>query len=52
MGRPEGRLTPAQHEIMEVVWQAGEPGATVSEIWIAIASSRGPRSGARRPRPV
>ena len=40
MGRPEGRLTPAQHEIMDVVWQAGDVGAPVSEIWLAIAESR------------
>ena len=40
MGRPEGRLTPAQHEIMEAVWRAGETGATVTEIWTAIARSR------------
>jgi predicted transcriptional regulator len=41
MGLPEGRLTPAQHEIMDVVWQAGEQGATVTAIWTAIAESRG-----------
>jgi len=40
MGNPEGRLTPAQHEIMEAVWQAGQSGATVTEIWTAIAQSR------------
>ena len=40
MGRPEGRLTPAQHEIMEIVWRTGEAGATVTEIWTAIAGSR------------
>jgi predicted transcriptional regulator len=40
MGRPEGRLTPAQHEIMDVVWQSGDMGATVTEIWTTIAQSR------------
>jgi predicted transcriptional regulator len=40
MGQPEGRLTPAQHEIMDAVWQAGETGATVTEIWAKVASSR------------
>jgi BlaI family transcriptional regulator, penicillinase repressor len=40
MGRPVGRLTPAQHEIMDVVWQAGDTGASVTEIWTAIAESR------------
>ncbi len=40
MGKPEGRLTPAQHEIMDLVWQAGTAGATVTEIWTAIADSR------------
>ena len=40
MGKPEGRLTPAQHEIMDLVWQAGQAGATVTEIWTVIAESR------------
>ena len=40
MGNPQGRLTPAQHEIMDVVWQAGSDGATVTAIWTAIAQSR------------
>ena len=40
MGQPEGRLTPAQHEIMDVVWQAEDAGATVTEIWTSVAKSR------------
>jgi len=40
MGQPEGRLTPAQHEIMDVVWQAGDQGAAVTEIWAKVAESR------------
>ena len=37
---PEGTLTPAQYEIMEVVWEAGRGGASVAEIWQAISASR------------
>jgi predicted transcriptional regulator len=37
---PEGTLTPAQYEIMDLVWQAGPDGATVAEIWHAISESR------------
>ncbi len=40
MTNPEGRLTAAQHEIMEVIWEAGESGATVTEIWAAITQQR------------
>jgi predicted transcriptional regulator len=35
-GKPE--LTPAQMEIMEVIWSAGEAG--VAEVWKALASRR------------
>jgi predicted transcriptional regulator len=38
MPTPEGKLTPAQHEIMEIIWRAGD--ATVSEIWETIAARR------------
>jgi predicted transcriptional regulator len=41
MSKPEGSLTAAQHEIMEVVWQSEGRGATVTEIWEAIAVRRG-----------
>ena len=37
---PEGNLTPAQHEIMEVVWERGRAGATVAEIWEAVSQTR------------
>jgi predicted transcriptional regulator len=40
MPNPEGSLTSAQHEIMEVVWESAERGATVAEIWRAIAAGR------------
>lgn len=37
---PEGKLTPAQYEIMELVWNAGPAGSTVSELWEAITERR------------
>ena len=37
---PEGALTPAQFEIMEVVWHHGRRGATVAEIWKEISHTR------------
>jgi predicted transcriptional regulator len=40
MPKPEGSLTSGQHEIMAVVWQSGAEGATVAEIWQAIAAQR------------
>ena len=40
MAKPEGSLTSAQHEIMAVVWDRGDQGATVSEIWQAIVALR------------
>ncbi|MEX2114331.1 MAG: BlaI/MecI/CopY family transcriptional regulator [Pirellulales bacterium] len=40
MPRPEGKLTAAQYEIMELVWDAGGEGLTVSEIWDAIGQRR------------
>ncbi len=40
MATPEGKLTPVQHEILEVVWAAGEPGATVTQIWESVAGKR------------
>jgi predicted transcriptional regulator len=41
MSKPEGSLTAAQHEIMDVVWESEGRGATVTEIWEAIAARRG-----------
>ena len=40
MASPEGTLTPAQHEILEVIWNAPDIGATVTEIWQAICKKR------------
>lgn len=40
MPKPEGSLTAAQYEIMEAVWDRGGQGATVAEIWQAIAPGR------------
>lgn len=40
MPRSEGKLTPAQHEIIEIVWNAETDGATVTAIWEAVASRR------------
>lgn len=37
---PEGTLTPAQYEILDVAWRAGDDGATVAEIWHTISESR------------
>lgn len=37
---PEGTLTPAQYEILDVVWAAGRNGATVAEIWQQITGQR------------
>ena len=39
MTQPRGKLTPAQYEILELVWDAVE-GATVTEIWEAINARR------------
>ncbi|MDA0921671.1 MAG: BlaI/MecI/CopY family transcriptional regulator [Planctomycetota bacterium] len=40
MADPDGTLTAAQHEILEVVWNAPNSGATVTEIWQAIGQQR------------
>jgi predicted transcriptional regulator len=40
MAKLKGSLTPAQHEIMRVVWQTGDGGATVAEVWKQIAAGR------------
>ena len=40
MADPEGTLTPAQHEILEVIWNGSGAGATVTEIWQAIRGNR------------
>ena len=40
MTEPRGSLTAAQYEIMAAVWQAGDVGITVADIWQAIARTR------------
>jgi BlaI family transcriptional regulator, penicillinase repressor len=40
MPKPEGTLTSVQHDILDVVWQAADEGATVTDIWQAIAARR------------
>jgi predicted transcriptional regulator len=40
MSKPEGSLTSVQYEIMEMVWDRAEQGATIAEIWQAIADRR------------
>jgi len=40
MPEPKGKLTPAQHQIMQAVWDAGPRGATVADIWRRIAQDR------------
>jgi len=40
MPKPDGNLTPTQYEILEAVWQHGDAGATVADIWQSISSSR------------
>jgi BlaI family penicillinase repressor len=40
MREPRGSLTAAQYEIMDAVWNAGEAGVTVADIWQAIAQTR------------
>lgn len=39
-GRARGELTPVQHEIMALVWDAGADGLTPAAIWQAIAERR------------
>ena len=39
MSQPQGKLTAAQHEILELVWDSSD-GATVTEIWEAINARR------------
>lgn len=39
MPKPEGKLTPVQFEIMQLIWNAPE-GLTVGELWEAIRPNR------------
>jgi predicted transcriptional regulator len=40
MPNPEGSLTSAQYEILEIVWSREPQGASVAEIWDEIATRR------------
>lgn len=40
MPKPEGRLSPAQYEILEAIWNVGPPGATRMQIWERISKKR------------
>jgi BlaI family transcriptional regulator, penicillinase repressor len=39
VGTPEGKLTPVQFEIMQLIWNSTQ-GMTIGEIWEAIRSGR------------
>jgi predicted transcriptional regulator len=40
MKKLKGSLTTAQHEIMQAIWEAGDTGATVAEVWKKIGATR------------
>ncbi len=40
MPKPDGNLSTVQFEILEVLWEMGPPGGTVTEIWDRIGESR------------
>lgn len=40
MAAPKGNLTAAQHEILAAVWEAGDAGASVVDVWQRIAETR------------
>ena len=40
MRQPEGRLSPAQYEILEAIWEIGPPGATGNRVWERISKKR------------
>ena len=40
MPAPKGSLTAAQYEIMAAIWEAGDAGVTVADIWQTIAEAR------------
>ena len=40
MNDPEGSLTPMQHEIMDIVWDAGHQGIATTEVWQQIGKKR------------
>ena len=40
MANPEGKLTPEQYAILQVLWKCSETGATVAELWDQIIEQR------------
>jgi len=40
MVHPKGNLTPAQYEILQVIWGGDDEGSTVTEIWRKISKFR------------
>ena len=38
--QPSGNPTPAQYEILEIVWAAGDDGITLADIWQAVQEQR------------
>jgi BlaI family penicillinase repressor len=40
MPKPAGRLSPAQYEILQAIWEIGPPGATRMQIWERIVQER------------
>lgn len=40
MPKPEGRLSPAQYEILEAIWEVGPPGASGLQVWERISEKR------------
>jgi predicted transcriptional regulator len=37
---PAGKLTAAQYELMQIVWDRGRAGATVADVWEAVSQRR------------
>ncbi len=40
MATPDGKLTPVQHSIMQMAWESGEIGVTVTGVWTQMDASR------------
>ena len=40
MTKPNGKLTPVQFEILEVLWDSGGDGASVADVWEVISAKR------------
>jgi BlaI family transcriptional regulator, penicillinase repressor len=40
MAKSKGRLSPAQYEILQAIWEVGPPGATRMQIWERISEHR------------